>query len=1144
MHIINNTYSSVTNLFKISFVSKAQVYGLMMTCVLMLLNGTALNAQNPGGVSNNLYLWLKANTEAYNDAGTTPATNLDEVQELHDQSPNSFDLNDAGATGPDYIENAINFNPALDFSPNQDLHHAAGILKGLTYNNVYVYGVSTTNNAGLNNTFFYEDASGSNYFKFWTPHSNGNAYQDLGNPAATVKGRVNGAWGGSVGIPYLWSSGYAHNSTTPNSAKERIIERDGNTVGSNNNTNNMIGTNAAFSLGSQNGSNWYDGYIGELVILNGTPTATEERQIQSYLAIKYGITFVGIDYLNSSGTPIWDDATYSAFHNDIAGIGRDNASGLHQKQSKSVSSDAIVTMSTEAIAASNNANGTDLTDGAYLLWGNDNDDNGTIELIGSELPVGYTQRLDREWVVEKTGTVSNVHIEFDITGIGMEGSTASNFTLLTDADGDFSAGAVATVATSFVADKVTFDDFTFTDGQYFTLVTNGGAGIKLLGTSDLEITHDDQTPRAEDGTSFGVVPAAAGSVERTFKVINTGGSVLTVTNIDIKSRGGNGNEYDAHYTVNDSTTLTVAAGDTGIFKVTFDPTAIVWAGRNDNSGNKMAYVQIVSNSLNGNHEYDIHGTGVGGNPFKCTNGDMILVHRNPSDFYRNDYSDPDLGVSTLRTDQGVFLDGVGINPVDSFMYGMRRDASRFQLWVVADDGIRQFRGIVAGLADVSNHAVDFATDGYLYMKEAGTNTTFHKVDVQAMTSTDITLSQSCNFNDMAYNPIDGKFYAESTAGVVGLISIVPATGVVTLIANGNIAATHGVYGNSLGNIYGQAVSGQVFEWDLTDGSEVAVTNDPAGYNLAANQYDGAGCGPYKLGLPVVIPTDAATVITCDSAFSGGNVTFEGHPVTARGVCWSTTTGPTIADSKSTDGSGSGAFTSWITGTAPGTMYYVRAYATNAAGTSYGPEVTYTTLTLTQAGSIGAAQTICYNTSPAGLTEVSAATGGDGSYTYTWQSSTDNATWTTITDSTRNVLNPGALTTSTYYRRRAVSSNCDTAATASILITVYADLTAGTISIAEDTVCSGYTPGTLNDAASPTGGTGSYTYQWEISTTGPASGYSDIGTNGTNATYVPPGPITQDTWYRRKETSGACGTVSSNAQKVEVDAPLDVGEIGW
>jgi hypothetical protein len=85
-----------------------------------------------------------------------------------------------------------------------------------------------------------------------------------------------------------------------------------------------------------------------------------------------------------------------------------------------------------------------------------------------------------------------------------------------------------------------------------------------------------------------------------------------------------------------------------------------------------------------------------------------------------------------------------------------------------------------------------------------------------------------------------------------------------------------------------------------------------------------------------LTTNAITLITGTGATCGGNVTFDGNStVTARGVCWSTGSTPTIADPKTTNGSGTGAFTSTLTGLVVGRKYYVRAYATNAYGTGYG-----------------------------------------------------------------------------------------------------------------------------------------------------------------------------------------------------------------
>lgn len=96
-----------------------------------------------------------------------------------------------------------------------------------------------------------------------------------------------------------------------------------------------------------------------------------------------------------------------------------------------------------------------------------------------------------------------------------------------------------------------------------------------------------------------------------------------------------------------------------------------------------------------------------------------------------------------------------------------------------------------------------------------------------------------------------------------------------------------------------------------------------------------------LTLTTTLPSSIATI----TASCGGTVITDGGSiVTARGVVWSTIPNPTIAlATKTTDGTGTGVFTSMLSGLNPSTTYYVKAYATNSTGTSYGNELSFATL---------------------------------------------------------------------------------------------------------------------------------------------------------------------------------------------------------
>ncbi len=121
--------------------------------------------------------------------------------------------------------------------------------------------------------------------------------------------------------------------------------------------------------------------------------------------------------------------------------------------------------------------------------------------------------------------------------------------------------------------------------------------------------------------------------------------------------------------------------------------------------------------------------------------------------------------------------------------------------------------------------------------------------------------------------------------------------------------------------------------------------------------------------PPVITTTVISGITQHTAVSGGNITSDGGAsITARGICWGTNPLPTIADNKTSDGTGAGVFASTMTGLDFNTKYFVRAYAVNSVGTGYGEELSFTT--------IGVTVPTVITTAVTNITQTSAQSGGN------------------------------------------------------------------------------------------------------------------------------------------------------------------------
>lgn len=472
-------------------------------------------AGNPGGISANLLLWLKA------DQGVIGTSN---VSRWSDLSGNGHDAADATTSRQPALSNgAINFNPSIEFDGTTDwltvstLDISPSVLPNLSGYIVFrtddvdnrrkLYG---HDDGGRDRSIGFDDRA-SEHFVYQTDPTRG-GYATL-----------------STNTTYLSSHNYS--TTEFNGFINGQIEVNGATVSNGSGRSSL----AIGALRHNDGNHKWDGDIAEFIFYSSISTAPQRAQIESYLALKYGITLSGDsdadatefeagegDYTLSDGNPAWDASNRSAHHHNVAGIVRDDNSGLFQKQSKSINSDAILSMGldddSDGLESTNEQNtslfGADLS---ALVWGHDNADLNGGPGSAAETEFNSLQilsRLNREWRVSEKGTVGTVTLQFDVSSLlGPDNaagtSDESQIVLMVDADGDFGAGA-SIVSQSFVTASDGLVNFRvdFTDGVYFTLGSGeeGALPITLLSfeaeQKNKTISIDWETASEENNSLF------------------------------------------------------------------------------------------------------------------------------------------------------------------------------------------------------------------------------------------------------------------------------------------------------------------------------------------------------------------------------------------------------------------------------------------------------------------------------------------------------------------------------------------------------------------------------------------------------------------------------------------------------------------
>lgn len=462
--------------------------------LVFLLGNCMLWAQSPGGVSNNLQIWVKA------DAGTATTTDNTQVPLWENQKINGVHgIANQGIPGyyadpgveaiPVYRSAAsipsFNFNPAIEVVSTNGYRSGYKFPSGFpdditqsltsythltrtepaTYRTVFVMNGTTrssnpTDIAGIWQSPFF--GTKANHPEFYNEKESGdvffgtNVINTVGTHIPSIQSYYNDVVGGDVkyffdnnGLPY---GGPANDVSSIYNYPGMVLLMD-----------NDAGSGSSSLAGDR---------IGEFILYSETQTPTERQRVNSYLGIKYGITLEQPqNYLNSDETMTWNSGMNTIFNHNIFGIGRDDMSVLNQKVSNSINEENNIML----IAATTNdfiLPNADISrvpfseDKTFLVMGDNNVQD--LPLVGFGTTSGKI--IQRRWLAQKMNNMDPIWLQVDLSRYTDILPTDKIFMLVAD-DAGFTQNVQMVPATGFVNGKAVFN-YSFPMHQYFTFGTN------------------------------------------------------------------------------------------------------------------------------------------------------------------------------------------------------------------------------------------------------------------------------------------------------------------------------------------------------------------------------------------------------------------------------------------------------------------------------------------------------------------------------------------------------------------------------------------------------------------------------------------------------------------------------------------------
>jgi hypothetical protein len=425
--------------------------------VMTLLNVQLAHAQSPGNVgTTNLTAWFNPDNLPLGNATSWTTT--------FPSGSSALTLTDAVAPYPTVTNNPIggifNYNKTISFVGNTVAAPMSLELPGtlnLLNNNTStsqgtlfaVYYMNTTA-AAAQQVVDYRESGGDAIQLRWLTASTSRL-------ALGTSNSVNGTRDYSEGVgPMLISYSGNKSGAATLKCRKRSLEWTNNPVSSSASTAPQLG----LTVGSRkNTSAVYSGmnesYISELIFFNTDLGFNDNLKVESYLAVKYGITLdptglsVG-NYLASTSSTIWNAFGNLGYHNDVIGIGRDDNSLLNQKQSHTFTDSTRMYIGT--LASTNDVNASTFTnDVSYIMMGSNLGSRNETATASAEIPSSQNiaGRIEREWRVTNTNMANAFSIDITLANFTNFSSNPSNLCLLIDDDGDFTNAIVVQTSVSF-----------------------------------------------------------------------------------------------------------------------------------------------------------------------------------------------------------------------------------------------------------------------------------------------------------------------------------------------------------------------------------------------------------------------------------------------------------------------------------------------------------------------------------------------------------------------------------------------------------------------------------------------------------------------------------------------------------------------